>query len=259
MATAVPTATSSVTLQRRSWLERLWTTIADRGHAYADVPSNAEPPLERARQLAAALLSEKGEASGAAIARELQAVVRGLDQADRLAFQSYLASGFLPDEKRLREAATAYLADPNPETATQLAEASEPPRQELLRRMNMSPGGTAALMAMRKDLLGKLGEAPVLKPLDADLRHLFASWFNRGFLELRRIDWQTPAAMLEKIIAYEAVHEIQGWDDLRRRLAAGPPLLRLLPSGAARRAADLRRGRADQGLAAAVAAAACAR
>jgi malonyl-CoA decarboxylase len=85
--------------------------------------------------------------------------------------------------------------------------------------MNLSPGGTAALVAMRKEVLGRLREEPVLRPLDSDLRHLFASWFNRGFLELRRIDWQTPAAVLEKLIAYEAVHEIQGWDDLRRRLA----------------------------------------
>ncbi len=219
MAMASTTATSSVTLQRRSWLERLWTTIADRGRPYADVPSHTVPPLDRARQLAAALLSEKGEASGAAIARELQSVLKRLDPAERLAFHLYLASGFLPDEKRLRDAATAYLADPNPETATQLAEASEPPRQELLRRMNMSPGGTAALMAMRKELLGKVNEAPALKPLDSDLRHLFGSWFNRGFLQIRRIDWQTPAAVLEKIITYEAVHEIQGWEDLRRRLA----------------------------------------
>ncbi len=85
--------------------------------------------------------------------------------------------------------------------------------------MNLSPGGTAALVAMRKDLLGRLRGEPALRPLDSDLRHLLGSWFNRGFLELRRIDWQTPAAVLEKLIAYEAVHEIQGWDDLRRRLA----------------------------------------
>src|SRR5205807_6100665 len=104
--------------------------------------------------------------------------------------------------------------------AAQLAKAADPPRQELLRRMNMSSGGTAALVAMRKELLGRLGREPALKLLDADLRHLFASWFNRGFLELRRIDWQSPAAVLEKLIAYEAVHEILGWDDLRRRLAA---------------------------------------
>src|SRR6202043_2282073 len=109
--------------------------------------------------------------------------------------------------------------DPTAERAALLAEAADPARQELLRRMNMSPGGTAALVAMRKELLARLRAEPSLKPLDADLRHLFSSWFNRGFLELRRIDWQTPAAVLEKLIAYEAVPEIKGWDDLRRRLA----------------------------------------
>ena len=99
-----------------------------------------------------------------------------------------------------------------------LAEAADPPRQELLRRMNMAPGGTAALIAMRREVLEHLPEEPSLKPLETDLRHLLVSWFNRGFLELRRIDWRTPAFILEKLIAYEAVHEIQGWDDLRRRL-----------------------------------------
>ena len=86
--------------------------------------------------------------------------------------------------------------------------------------MNMAPGGTAALVKLREELVGLTRAEPALKLLDADLRHLFASWFNRGFLELRRIDWQTPAAVLEKLIRYEAVHEIQGWDDLRRRLEA---------------------------------------
>jgi malonyl-CoA decarboxylase len=85
--------------------------------------------------------------------------------------------------------------------------------------MNMAPGGTSALIAMRSEITPRLRGEPELKLLDADLRHLFASWFNRGFLELRRIDWQSPAAVLEKLIAYEAVHEIKGWDDLRRRLA----------------------------------------
>jgi malonyl-CoA decarboxylase len=85
--------------------------------------------------------------------------------------------------------------------------------------MNMAPGGTGALIAMRSEINARLRSEPELKPLDTHLQHLFASWFNRGFLELRRIDWQTPAAVLEKLIAYEAVHEIKGWDDLRRRLA----------------------------------------
>ncbi len=215
-----PTTVSAAALETRSWLERLWSSIADRGRPYAHVPEASAPPLDRAQGLAEALLSERGEASGAAVARELQATLRGLGAEGRAAFYHLLAAGFGPDQDSLRNAAEAYLADPTPELALRLAAAAEPPRQELLRRMNMAPGGTAALVAMRKDVLGLLRAHPGLKTLDADLRHLLASWFNRGFLELRRIDWQTPAAVLEKLITYEAVHEIQGWEDLRRRLAA---------------------------------------
>jgi malonyl-CoA decarboxylase len=211
------TIVSSLT-KPRSWIDRLWVAVAERGRAYISVPSTTLAPLERARRLATALLSERGEASGAAVARELQAVMRGLDADERLGFYRFLAAGFLPDERRLRAAAEAYLAQPSAERAALLAEAAEPARQELLRRMNMSMGGTAALVAMRKELLGRVRQEPALKPLDGDLRHLFASWFNRGFLELRRIDWETPAAILEKLIEYEAVHQVQGWDDLRRRL-----------------------------------------
>ena len=206
---------------RRSWLERIWSSVADRGSSYADIlqPEAAEVPLDRAQGLASALLSERGEASGAAGARELHTALHELSPDDRIAFYRFLAGNFLPAEATLRQAAQAYLAEPTPERATRLAEAAEPPRQELLRRMNLAHGGTASLVAMRKDLLAHVRDEPGLRPLDADLRHLFASWVNRGFLELRRIDWQTPAAVLEKLIAYEAVHEIGGWNDLRRRLA----------------------------------------
>jgi malonyl-CoA decarboxylase len=175
--------------------------------------------LERAKQLAATLLSERGEASGALLARELHGVLRALDARDRHSFQRYLATEFQPDKAALRAAAERYLADSTAEAAATLAQAADPPRQELLRRMNMARGGTGALIAMRSEINARLGGEPELKLLDADLRHLFASWFNRGFLELRRIDWQSPAAVLEKLIAYEAVHAIKGWDDLRRRLA----------------------------------------
>src|ERR1700724_3108897 len=205
----------------RSWIERLWSSVADRGRSYAEVlqPQASKAPLDRARELASALLSERGEASGAAVARELHTALREFGPADRVSFYRFLVQTFLPAEDQLRAAAEAYLAEPTPERATQLAQAAEPTRQKLLRRMNMVPGGTAALVAMRKDLLAHLRSEPDLKPLDSDLRHLLGSWFNRGFLELQRIDWQTPAAVLEKLIAYEAVHEIKGWDDLRRRLA----------------------------------------
>src|SRR6202022_2338095 len=182
--------------------------------------SNSKPaPVDRVKQLAAILLSERGEASGAQVARELHHVLRALDPDDRHSFQRYLATEFQPDKAALRTAAERYLADTTAEAAAALARAGDPPRQELLRRMNMAPGGTGALIAMRSELTAHLHDEPELKLLDADLKHLFASWFTSGFIELRRIDWQTPAAMLEKLIAYEAVHEIKGWDDLRRRLA----------------------------------------
>jgi malonyl-CoA decarboxylase len=181
---------------------------------------NGQPAsLDHAKQLAAKLLSERGEASGALVSRELNDVLRALDGNDRYDFQRYLATTFQPDSNALRAAAERYLNDATAETAAAVAQAADPPRQELLRRINMAPGGTAALIAMRREITAHLRDEPELKLLDADLKHLLASWFNRGFLELRRIDWQSPAAVLEKLIAYEAVHEIKGWDDLRRRLA----------------------------------------
>jgi malonyl-CoA decarboxylase len=222
MASVTPSTANPATLpEPRSWIERLWSSIADRGRSYAEVlqPEASKVPLDRACELAAALLSERGEASGAAVARELQISLHELGPADRVSFYRFLVKNFLPAEAQLRAAAEAYLAEPTPERATQLAQAAEPTRQELLRRMNIAPGGTAALVAMRKDLLANLRSEPGLQPLDSDLRHLLGSWFNRGFLELRRIDWQTPAAVLEKLIAHEAVHEIRGWEDLHRRLA----------------------------------------
>src|ERR1700761_7020486 len=175
--------------------------------------------LDQARQLAEKLLSERGEATGARVSRELHDVLRGLDAKDRHGFQLYLAASFQPDSVALRTAAERYLAGASAEAAAALAQAADPPRQELLRRMNMAPGGPRALIEMRREITTRLRDEPDLKLLDADLKHLLASWFNRGFLELRRIDWQSPAAVLEKLIAYEAVHEIKGWADLRRRLA----------------------------------------
>ena len=200
--------------QTPPWTDRLRVSITP--NRSTDVGT---PPLHRVQHLAEALLSARGEASGAIVARELHDDLWSLGAEDRRAFYRFLAANFRPAADPLRIAAEAYLADGSAEAAARLAKTADPPRQELLRRMNMSPGGTETLVAMRKELLGHLGHEPALKLLDGDLRHLFASWFNRGFLELRRIDWQSPAAVLEKLIAYEAVHEIQGWDDLRRRLA----------------------------------------
>ena len=168
--------------------------------------------------LARTLLSRRGEASGTALARGILDAYRRLDTTGRLAVLSDFATGFGADKARLDAAIATYQADPSPAAAAALHVAAEPRRQELIRRLNLAPQGTLALVRLRDDLLAQLPAHPDLKVLDDDLVHLLSSWFNRGFLVVKRIDWSTPANILEKIIRYEAVHEIRDWDDLRRRL-----------------------------------------
>ncbi|MGW8269620.1 MAG: malonyl-CoA decarboxylase [Burkholderiales bacterium] len=170
--------------------------------------------------LCRALLSERGEASGATLAREAVRAIEALDDAERERFFDALAGEFSPAPSAVTRAAQAYQADPGPRTLARLQRTVEPVRQELYRRLNMAPGGMAALVAMRTRLLAGLSGHPQWRAADDDLLHLFHSWFNRGFLRLERIDWRTPANILEKLIDYEAVHAISGWDDLRRRLQA---------------------------------------
>ncbi|QQS13989.1 MAG: malonyl-CoA decarboxylase [Rhodospirillales bacterium] len=202
-----------------SFLGDLLQTIADRGRDLLGMaPRDAASGGEGLAALCEALLSSRGEASGVALAREVLDRWTALDEAGRGAFLSALAERFGPDAKRLRAAAEAYLADPKPGAASALHAAAESRRQELIRRLNLAPGGIGALVRLREELLKRVPGDPALAAVDSDFAHLFASWFNRGFLVLRRIDWTTPANILEKIIRYEAVHEISGWDDLRRRL-----------------------------------------
>jgi malonyl-CoA decarboxylase len=170
-------------------------------------------------ELAERLLSVRGEVSGVSAATELLVAYQGLPEADKLAFLLHLERQFGPERTRLERALSKFAGDPTEGAAQEMHEAAEPRRQELFRRINLAPGGTNALLAMREDVLRNLADHPELAAVDGDFRHLFSSWFNRGFLVLRRIDWSSPASLLEKIIRYEAVHEIAGWDDLRRRVA----------------------------------------
>jgi len=168
--------------------------------------------------LCEALLSGQGEASGTAMARDVLDRYHHLDDAERLAFFGTLTRDFGPDREKLAEAIESWRAQPSDEDASDLHFASEPRRQELIRRLNRAPGGTSELVAMRADLLRLMNGHKDLAALDRDVVHLLSSWFNRGFLVLRRIDWSTPANILEQIIRYEAVHEIRDWNDLRRRI-----------------------------------------
>jgi malonyl-CoA decarboxylase len=181
---------------------------------------HGQPKAKEVLGLCEALLSERGEVSGARVASDLIAAYRALDTAARDAFFNLLSDAFLPDPAEAASAAEAYRAAPSSDTLLRLQAAAEPLRQELFRRLNLAPGGTAALVEMRRHLLATLREHPERAALDADFAHLLRSWFNGGFLTLRRIDWHTSAVVLERLIQYEAVHQIQGWDDLHRRLAA---------------------------------------
>ena len=169
-------------------------------------------------KLADALLSERGESSGVALAGELLGAYASLTSEQRIDFLLKLAGRFGADRARLERAIDRYRNDPSAANGIALHVAAESRRQELLRRLNLAPGGTEQLVRMREDVLGAAVVHPELEPVDADFQHLFASWFNRGFLELKRIDWNMPALVLERIIRYEAVHEITSWDDLRRRI-----------------------------------------
>ena len=153
-----------------------------------------------------------------AIAGDALAAYRALDERAREAFFDVLVSRYSPAPDAVVRAAAVYQHNPSPDKLAELQAIVEPARQELFRRLNMAPGGTAALVEMRKTLLKGLRAHPAWKAIDFDLMHLLRSWFNRGFLRLERIDWRTPALVLEKLIEYEAVHAIRGWWDLRRRL-----------------------------------------
>jgi CoA:oxalate CoA-transferase len=176
--------------------------------------------IERVEHLADALMSERGEVLGTVIANDLVRLVRSAGGAERFELLALLTRKYNPDPAKVRTASDAWRAKPTPENMSALAAAVESPRQELFRRMNMAPDGTATLVKLREHLGAQIKDHPEFAPLDNDLRHLLGSWFNRGFLELQRISWHTPAAVLEKLIAYEAVHAIDGWEDLRRRLAS---------------------------------------
>jgi len=200
----------------RSFLNSILRSVA----APVDSARSAERKAREAIALCHALLSERGEVSGAALARDALAAYDALPANAFQPYISLLAKDFSPAPISIAAAAAAYAIDPSPQNLVALQRAVESPRQKLFRRLNVAPGATAALVDMRRRLLRELKANPDWVGVDADLEHLFGSWFNRGFLRLERIDWRTPALILEKLIEYEAVHEIAGWKDLHRRLAS---------------------------------------
>ena len=200
------------------FLRDIFRTITDRGRHLLGSKLDSTTADENLTELAQTILSNKGEASGIVLASYFFKVFNLSSDKEKNTFFTDLVHFFGPDQKRLDQAISTYRNKPDATGQLELHAASEPHRQELFRRLNLAPGGTGELVAMRENLLSLLNKNPNLNVVDADLAHLFTSWFNRGFLVIKKIDWNTSATILEKIIQYEAVHTIHNWDELRRRI-----------------------------------------
>ena len=201
-------------MAQQSFLSEILARIAGAGRGR---PQAAEDTANSLVSLCHSLLRDVSEAEGLKISRQILDIYAAADVAEKEAFFSAVSQEFGPDDAAL----SAAVADWTPgdiDAARALHFVAEPQTQELIRTINRVPGATAELVAMRADLLALAKQNPQLRGLDSDFQHLFASWFNRGFLEMRQINWSTSAQILEKVITYEAVHEIADWDDLRQRV-----------------------------------------
>ncbi len=176
------------------------------------------------RQIQECLEARGGEVSARTRTANLAGTYLGLSPAGRKKFQQILARDFAVDRTRLSEAVRQYHDALDGvrffEVRNRLREILIAPRARLLAQFSILPDGVKFLVDMRKDLLAHAEGDWLLSDLDTDLRHLLAAWFDIGFLELRRIAWDSPASLLEKLAAYEAVHQIRSWADLKNRLDA---------------------------------------
>ena len=196
-------------------LAELLSTVFERGQRFAGVAHVDDGPIT---DLTHQLVRATDEVSGLSIAQQILQRYAAFADTEKLQFFRHLAQDMAISGEKVRVALAAFESGQTRATYRAFIEAAEPPRQELVRRLNQVPGATGELVRMRADLLRLGQDDDALMALDLDFRHLFASWFNRGFLVLRPINWQSPAHILEKIIAYEAVHAIDSWSELRRRL-----------------------------------------
>jgi len=188
-----------------------WTPSALRKHLL-----NEE--TESIGSLCRMMMESDGEYSSLLLAERILAAYEALSESERIEFFNVLFEDYDIDIEQVKAAVDKYEAKPNAYNLVRLTTVSEPQRQELFRRINLSTNGTRRLVKMREHLLTAMRDHPQFKRIDTDFHHLFNAWFNRGFLVMEPLDWTTPAHILEKIIAYEAVHEIESWSELRRRL-----------------------------------------
>ena len=206
-------------------LKKAWRGIAGAGGEIGDLELKPDlPPSQSDRlreQMRACLAGVGGEVSARRRAAQLGRAYLALDKTGRQRFLSILAKDFAPNREKIDNAAKVLLdvSDADKAGAQKvLREALESPRSKLLTQFNGLPEGVKFLVDMRAEILSLLKSNPELQPLEDDLKALLMSWFDVGFLEMKRIRWDAPAELLEKLIAYEAVHAIKSWDDLKNRL-----------------------------------------
>ena len=165
------------------------------------------------------VMTSSGEVSSLVYAEHLLTLIEQLNDDDLVIFLKKLAENYDIDPSALSEASKEYAADKTQANLEKVSTASEPDWVELFRRLNTTPNGTVRLVRLRERIKGLVKDNAEIAFFNSSLLSLFKSWFNPSFLVLEKIDWSTPANILEKIIEYEAVHEINSWDDLRARLA----------------------------------------
>ena len=199
-------------------LKEIISSIADAGKKLFIKKDFKKNDLESIINLCDDLISNKGAAFGITVARDITELYQTLSIENRLLFFKKINEKYKPSFTRVNEAIDAYKTSQNEKTLSDLFKVLEGKRRELFRRMNMAPNGTSSIVALREDLLKTLEDHKDLRALDDDLRHLFRAWFNPGFLKLEKITWDTKAAVLEKIIKYERVHQMKDMNELKRRL-----------------------------------------
>ena len=166
-----------------------------------------------------AVLSATGQVSSLVYAGTLLDQVEAMDDEALQHLLTHIAVNHDVDASALADAAALYARKADAPGLTRLTKLAEPRWMELFRRLNATDGGTVRLVRLRQRVLKLTSTLPDAARIDSGLQSLLRMWFNPGFLILQPIDWSTPANILEKIIAYEAVHEISSWEDLRARLA----------------------------------------
>ena len=199
-------------------LKEIISSIADVGQKLFKKTDLKKDDLETILLLCDDLISNKGAAFGITVARDITNLYQSLSFNNKLLFFKKINEKYKPSHTKVTEAIENYQKTQNDKNLYKLFVTSEGKRRELFKRMNMAPNGISTIVSLREDLLKILDENKDLIPLDDDLRELFKSWFNPGFLKLAKITWDTKAAVLEKIMKYERVHEIKDMDELKTRL-----------------------------------------